>query len=236
MRFFLKQSLIYFKNLCFPLTCCSCGEFIDTEGLCANCWKKIKWISDPKCKICGLPFEIEVDGICPSCLREKPYFDKAISVFEYNDASKKIVLQFKNFDATYMSKILASWMYRAAQAEFIKAEAIIPVPIHFWKRLKRKYNQSELLAQELSEMSKVSYKPNVLKKVKRTHSQEGLNKKQRLTNLSGSFGMKENLYEKHIILVDDVFTTGATANECAKILKKHGAQYVTVLTIARVSM
>lgn len=234
MYFFIKQSLNFLKNLCFPLTCCSCGDFIDTEGLCSNCWKKIKWISEPKCKICGLPFEIEIDGICASCSRKKPYFDKAISVFEYNEASKKIVLKFKNFDSTYMAKILANWMYRAAQVEFTKADVIIPVPIHFLKRLRRKYNQSELLARELNKLSHVNYKPNILAKIKRSHSQEGLNKQQRLTNLSGTFGMKAALHEKRVILVDDVLTTGTTANECSKLLKKHGAQHVTVVTIARV--
>ncbi len=234
MLSFFTKSWNFLKDLCFPLTCCCCGDFVDTEGLCPDCWKQIKWISEPKCRICGLPFELACEGACAECLSQKPYFDKAISVFEYNDASKKIVLKFKNGDTTYISGLLAGWMYRAAKEEFSKADIIIPVPINFWKRLKRKYNQSELLARELSKLSGIKYEPDFLKKIKETKPQEGLNRKQRLKNLAGSFGMKENMYEKNVILVDDVFTTGATANECSKVLKKHGAKNVIVVTLARV--
>ncbi|MCR5224781.1 MAG: double zinc ribbon domain-containing protein [Alphaproteobacteria bacterium] len=163
---FFAKTLNFLKDLCFPLTCCCCGEFVDTEGLCPNCWKQIKWISEPKCRICGLPFEIDCEGVCADCLSQKPYFDRAVSVFEYNDVSKKIVLKFKNGDTTYIAGLLASWMYRSAKDMFAKADIIIPVPIHFWKRLKRKYNQAELLARELSNISGVKYGPDLLKKSK----------------------------------------------------------------------
>ncbi len=236
MATFLINSLDFLKDLFFPQTCCCCGEFVDTEGLCANCWRQIKWISEPKCRICGLPFELDAEGVCAECLSQKPHFDKAVSVFEYDSFSKKIVLKFKNGDTTYIAEQLAGWMYRAAKDAFSKADVIIPVPIHFWKRLKRKYNQAELLARELSVMSGVPYKPNLLHKIKVTKPQEGLNRKQRLKNLAGSFGMSENMYERNVVLIDDVFTTGATANECAKVLKKHGAKNVTVVTLARVRL
>jgi ComF family protein len=149
-----------------------------------------------------------------------------------------MLLKFKHGDATYMARQLAAWIYRAAETEIKKSDIIIPVPIHFLKRIKRKYNQSELLAMELSKLSGVLYEPRILRKIKSTVQQEGLSRKKRLKNVKGSFGVQaaySHLLEgKKVILADDVMTTGATANECSKVLKKHGATEVTVLTVARV--
>jgi ComF family protein len=208
--------------------------------LCPECWKHIKWIEDPKCRICGTPFEIDIDTICPVCIRQKPHFDKAISVFEYDDFSKNIVLKFKHVDATYMSRQLAAWIYRVSKGDLKNSNIIIPVPIHFLKRLKRKYNQSELLAQELSKFSGIVYEPRILQKIKHTSQQEGLSRNIRLKNVRGSFGVAPKyshlLSRKNVVLIDDVLTTGATANECSKILKKYGAATVVVLTVARVNI
>jgi ComF family protein len=228
------------KDICFPLTCCNCGQFVDSEGLCSECWKTIKWTGDPKCRICGIPFEIDVDMLCPECLRKKPHFDKAISVFEYDDFSKDMILKFKHGDMTFMSRQLAAWIYRASENEIKNADIIVPVPIHFFKRLKRKYNQSELLAQELEKISGIPCEPRILQKIKSTPQQEGLSRSTRLKNINGSFGVNPEysprLNAKTVVLLDDVLTTGSTAGECSKILKKHGATKVIVLTIARVSL
>jgi ComF family protein len=133
---------------------------------------------------------------------------------------------------------LATWVYRAAEREINKADMIIPVPIHLLKRLRRKYNQSELLAKAISNISSVEYEPRILRKIKQTRQQEGLSGKVRRKNVVGSFGVDENyaklLENKNIILVDDVFTTGATVNECSKIIKKYKAKSVIVATVAMV--
>jgi ComF family protein len=173
-------------------------------------------------------------------MNRKPIFDQAISVFEYNDASKGMLLKFKHGDATYLRPQLARWIHSAAQNVLQSADLLVPVPIHFLKRLKRKYNQSELLAQELEKLSGIPHEPRILQKKKRTPQQEGLSKIMRLRNINGSFSVNEkykNLLEKkNVLLIDDVLTTGATVNECAKVLKKHGAEKVTVLTVARVTL
>ncbi|MDR2723606.1 MAG: ComF family protein [Holosporaceae bacterium] len=229
-----------FRDICFPITCCNCGKIVDSEGLCLDCWKKIKWLSDPKCKICGTPFEIDINALCPMCIKKKPYFDKAISTFEYDDFSKSLVLKFKHGDATYICQQLAVWLYRVSGEVIKNSDIIIPVPIHFFKRLKRKYNQSELLAQRLGKFGGIPYEPRVLRKKKHTQQQEGLSRNARLKNINGSFDVAPKyahlLHGKTIILVDDVLTTGATANECSKILKRAGAGKVVVLTMARVSL
>ena len=236
---FFKNSLEKIRNICFPSTCYVCGEYIDDQGLCGKCWSQIKWISAPTCPICGKPFEIDTGLLCAECNAKKPYFDKAISVFEYNDHSKNIILKFKHADSTYLGNQLAQWMYRAGEAALKNSDIIIPVPIHFLKRLKRKYNQTEILANHLSKLSNIEYEPQILKKSRRTKSQEGLSRKQREENIRNSFSIDEKfaykLKNKKIALIDDVLTTGSTVNECARILKKAGAKSVTVLTVARVT-
>ncbi|MDR2766275.1 MAG: ComF family protein [Holosporaceae bacterium] len=230
------------RDACFPVVCCSCMDPVDTEGLCPKCWSMIRWITNPRCCVCGVPFEFEVaDGmLCPSCLRKKPHFDRAIAAFEYDDFSRNLILKFKHLDVTLMAKKLAGWIYAAAAAEFRNADLIIPTPMHFFRRLMRRYNQSELLALELKKLSGLEYEPRILRKIRRTPRQEGLSRAQRLKNVRGSFGLDEKYVSKicgrRVILVDDVLTTGSTANECAKLLKKHGAAWVSVVTAARVDI
>lgn len=228
------------RDICFPATCCKCGKYTENQGLCGNCWSKIHWISEPICPICGKPFEIDIGISCAECRRKKPSFDCARAVFEYDDESKPLILKFKHSDATFLGEQLAQWMYRVGESLFEKADLIVPVPIHFFKRLKRKYNQTEILANYLAQLSGKTYEPRILKKNKPSRSQEGLTKIQRKENVKNSFAIDEKyaplLNEKSVLLIDDVLTTGATVNECAKILKKHGAKSVFVLTLARVSI
>lgn len=237
--FFLNIDTI--KEMFFPSRCCNCGDLINTSGLlCPSCWSKMTWINEPKCAICGHPFTIGVTPICSRCLTDKPYFDKAVSVLSYDDASREMILAFKNADATYLAEQFAKLMYKAASLEIESSDIIVPVPIHFLKRLKRRYNQSELLARCIGKISGVEYEPRILNKIKKTSSQEGLSGAERRKNIVGSFDVnkkyKDLLLNKSVLLVDDVLTTGSTANECAKILKKNGAKRVFVATFARVEL
>jgi ComF family protein len=168
----------------------------------------------------------------------KPSFDQAISVFEYNDFSRGMILRFKHQDATHLSDQFAGWMYRAAEQLMESMDLLIPVPIHFRRLLERKYNQSELLARDLQRLSGLIYEPRILIKSKPTPRQEGLTRKRREKNITGSFDVDKKyqplLAGKNVLLVDDVFTTGSTVDECSSILKKHGASSVVVLTLAKV--
>ncbi|MDR2794979.1 MAG: ComF family protein [Holosporaceae bacterium] len=226
------------SDVFFPLKCEGCDGFVESVGLCTECWNKIMWISDPKCSICGNPFELDIAEICGSCALQKPFFDKAVSVFHYDDYSKGMILRFKHMDSIYLCPQFARWMYRVGEKYVKEADLIIPVPIHFRKLLKRKYNQSELLAREIALLGGASYEPRILQKSKRTPQQEGLTRKRRQQNVIGSFGVAKDyvhlLAQKKVVLVDDVYTTGATVNECSRVLKKHGAAAVTVVTLAKV--
>lgn len=240
----------FFKDLCFPPCCCICGSSVEDDGICAECWKKIRWISDPKCGICGTPFEFPSQNICSDCLQKRPHFDKVVSAFTYNYFSKKIILKFKNGDCTYLAQLLANLMCCVGMQILQKSDLLIPVPMTFWKRLKRKYNQAELLCIEILKIvknfndndfdKKIIYTPRLLKKIKSTHPQEGLSRKQRQINLRGAFDVEKKyvrlLKGKNVTLVDDVMTTGSTLNECAKILKKYGAKNVFAITTSRVTL
>lgn len=234
----LEKCLNSVKNLLFPIKCDLCGTLVETNGFCHQCWKKISWISDQKCRICGTPFEVNIHSLCAECVKEKPFFDKAISVFKYDDFSKELLIKFKHFDTIHMFNRLSALMFKSAEFDIKNSDIIVPIPIHFIKRLKRKYNQSELLAKNISRISNIKYEPRILQKIKITHPQEGLSGRKRRKNIIGSFGVNEkhikDIENKNIILVDDVFTTGSTVNECSRILKKYRAKSVVVVTIARV--
>lgn len=206
--------------------------------VCHECWRKIYWISrHSSCEICGAPMQYKLHKICDQCMLDPPIYDKAISVYKYDDFSKRPILSLKNHDATYLSKVFAKWIYRLAKDEICSSDIIIPVPIHVKKLQKRMYNQSYLIARDLQKLSKVPVNAFVLEKSKNTLPQEGLTREMRLKNVVESFSINDKIKQivngNSVILVDDVITTGATANECSRILKENGAKSVILLTIAK---
>lgn len=232
MMGFLK----FVQDFCYPPLCYLCGNFLAEHGLCANCWGRIKWISAPYCNVCGRPFDIAMHQTCADCLHKMPHFDHVVSVCCYNEISRNMIIRFKYADDTYLTQLFAKWMIRAGGEILSSADMLIPVPMTLLKRLKRKYNQAELLAMEISKHAKILYQPELLYKSKNTSPQESLTKKQREKNLKNVFSIKEEyaVQGKNIVLIDDVMTTGSTINECAKILKIHGAKTVCAITIATV--
>jgi ComF family protein len=208
-------------------------------GLCASCWVNVNFISKPSCAKCNLPFEYDFgeDIICGACTTNNPLYHKAKSVLIYDDFSKPLLHGLKYQDKTHLAPYLASLMYRAASELLTDCDIIIPVPLHKKKLLSRLYNQSSLLCLYLHKLSKIPFEPNFLIKYKDTKTQTGLTKKQRLSNVENSFMLNNqflhNIKNKNILLVDDVITTGATINACTKLLLKHGASKVNILTLAR---
>ena len=208
--------------------------------LCQNCWRAVIFSSDIACIICGLPFnfKINTESICAACIQTKPFFDHSISMFRYDENSKGIIHQFKYSDATHIARTLAMLMHHRFNNKLKGYDFIVPVPMHRLKLNKRLFNQSALLAKCLSKYINIEFAPNMLVKAKQTLQQTGLNQKQRLSNVAGSFKInpkfKSKIYNKRILLIDDVYTTGSTLNECSKVMKKAQCLHVTTLTIARV--
>ena len=231
-----------FIDLLLPPRCPCCGQVVQTKhSLCATCFEKIDFISAPYCKICGMPFETQADitknYICPACAHKKPITRMNRSAILYNEFAQKTVLAFKFGDRTDLTKIFAKWML-AASFDILKdgVDLIVPVPLSYLRLLKRRYNQSALLAKELSLLTGIEKNFSALVKIKNTKPQSLLKSNARLKNVKGAYKVKhpQSIKGKKILLIDDVMTTGSTLNECAKTLLKAGALSVDTLTLARV--
>ena len=227
-------------DVIYPPQCLSCRSLVSQKGnLCSDCWEDIHFLSSPQCDRCGVPFEFEVaEGmLCGNCIAKEPSYLKARAVFKYDDSSRALITGFKYSDKLHISDHFAKWMIRVGREFIENADFIVPVPLHRIRLFMRRYNQSALLARSLSVSSGVDVCNDMLVRRKNTPPQAGLLFKQRVLNVRGAFKVNPK-YEgrilgRNIILVDDVMTTGATIEACAKVLKKAGAASVNVLTVAR---
>jgi len=224
-------------DILLPPACSICGASVtENATLCPNCFAQLNFITKPQCRICGRPFEFDIKGdcVCAKCLAEPPLFAKARAAVCYDDTSKKIILPFKHADRLDLLPLMVKLMHTAAEELMSESDLIIPVPLHRWRLLKRKYNQSALLAQRLAKQYHKIYMPTGLKRIRATNSQGHLAPKERKTNVRKAFKVTKPSAIKgnRILLIDDVLTTGATANECTRVLLKAGAKQVCLLTFA----
>lgn len=215
--------------------CLFCSSNIVSQGVCSSCFKKINFIDDFCCKICGRKAIFE-DFECANCIYDKRYYQLARSLFVFDSASKDIIHTFKYNDKFGIAKLFSNMAQARYKELFKEIDYIVPVPMHYLKRLSRQYNPANDLARYLSNNLKKTFLPRTLKKVKLTKPQVTLTKQQRYKNIIGSIAVSQvNLIKgKNILLVDDVMTTGSTANLCSKILMQAGACKVFVLTVASV--
>ncbi|MBQ3696040.1 MAG: ComF family protein [Alphaproteobacteria bacterium] len=233
MKHFLNKLL----NLVLPPVCPVCKEPVsENTTLCSKCFKSLKFITEPCCRVCGRPFPFDIlgDHICAKCLSSPPLFEKARSVVIYDDMARKLILPFKHGDRLDLSPLFVKMMANTGAQLIQSSDLIVPVPLHRLRLLKRKYNQSALLAQGLAKHFHKEYIPDALQRIRFTPKQGKLSPEQRKKNVANAFRVKPHLsiQDKSILLIDDVLTTGATANECAKILLKAGATKVCLLTFA----
>jgi len=230
----------HFLNLLFPPQCLNCDVLVPTHGtLCLPCWQKVAFITEPMCTRCGLPFDYKMgeDALCGECMREQPDYSRARSAFKYDEHSKSLILKLKYHDQLQLAPIYGAWLAKAGKELVAASDVIVPVPLHYWRFVGRRYNQSALLAQALAKASGLMLLPDGLVRTRRTPPQAGLTRTQRLNNVKGAFATNPRhtarLKGKTVLLVDDVMTTGATLNQCAKALLKAGTQSVNVLTLSR---
>ena len=236
----INQLFNFFLNATFPPKCLACDCKTDKANLfCFKCWNSLTFISDPRCNICGTPFPIQMgkNAICPYCIEEKPKFDLARSIIRFDHSSEKLIHNFKYYDKTEAAKTLAQMMLKTYGKLINNIDIITAIPMYKTKLQKRKYNQAAILAQHIAKLSNKTYEPEILIKFKDSISQSGLTKEQRKENVKNTFKLnakhKESIFRKNILLIDDVLTTGSTASECTKILKRNGIKRVHILTIAR---
>lgn len=225
-----------------PPQCLSCREIVAEPGtLCGKCFARVRFLSAPCCAACGTPFEFDPGGadvLCGSCIRSRPVYDRARAVFRYDESSRNLVLAFKHGDRLDAAPAYARWLARAGDALIDGADLIAPVPLHWTRLFHRRYNQSALLANTLARLAGRPAAPDLLRRRRRTPSQGGLDRAERIRNVRGAFmvraASRPSVEGRRILLVDDVLTTGATVEACATVLLKAGAAAVDVLTLARV--
>ncbi len=233
---FAKRVLKAFDGALYPMdcTCDVCGEELvaDTRyRLCSHCIETLPFVKGHKCLCCGMPLKDEA-GYCNRCQYERGVFDKNRSPLAYDGDTKRMIYALKFGKKKYMAQTLGALMADTYLNENMEADIIVFVPMTSAEEKKRGFNQSELLAHEVGQRLDIPVLP-ALVKIKETKAQKELLGKERARNLEGAFAcVFEQVKNRKILLIDDIFTTGATANECSKVLLKAGARRVSVLTSA----
>jgi ComF family protein len=221
-----------------PPRCLSCGEIVEQpDALCSRCWSGITFFAPPWCVLCGLPFPHPMgeDAVCADCARRRPIWDQARAVLRYDKNSRRLLLGFKHGDHTHSAAAFGQWMQRAGADVLARADLLVPVPLHWTRLFQRRYNQAALLAQAVHAAGGPEVAADWLVRRKRTPVQGHLGPAARERNVRGAFAMRprRSVAGKHVVVVDDVMTTGATVEECARVLRRAGALSISVLTLAR---
>jgi ComF family protein len=221
-----------------PPRCLACGTIVDEpDALCSSCWAGMRFFAPPWCAVCGLPFPHPMgeEAVCADCARQKPSWDRARAVMRYDKHSRHLVLALKHGDRTHVARALGRWMGRAGAELLEGADMIMPVPLHWTRLFTRRYNQAGLLAHAVRAAGGPPVMADWLVRRRRTPSQGRLGPVARVRNVRGAFAVRRgcDVKGKRIVLVDDVLTTGATVEECARVLRRGGAAFIGVLTLSR---
>ena len=226
-------------DLGLPPLCPSCREPIaDQGGLCGPCWAKLSFITRPFCERLGIPFAYDPGPgvLSMQAIADPPAYRRARAAVRYDDVSRVLIHGLKYSDRLDLAPMLGRWMARAGDALLEGADGLVPVPLH-WRRLwARRFNQSAALAKIVSQESQVPVLGDALKRVKPTAQQVGLTASERALNVQGAFKVadRSRVAGRRLVLIDDVLTSGATIDACARALNRAGAAAVDVLVFARV--
>jgi ComF family protein len=226
-----------------PPQCLACDALVSEPGaLCAACWDGAAFVSAPFCQACGVPFACDhgPDALCGACVRARPVFERARAVFLYNDVSRDLVTGLKHRDRTHGAPAFGRWLARTGREMVVDADLIAPVPLHRLRLWRRRFNQSALLARAFAREAgcPAKFRADLLQRHRATPTQGGLNAAQRQRNVRGAFVVparnRAEVAGRRVLLVDDVHTTGATLEACARPLLGARASAVDALVLARV--
>lgn len=227
-------------DIIYPPRCLSCMELTEKgASLCADCWSETSFITGAVCNSCGTPLQGEAsDGQfkCDGCITHPPAWDSGRASVLYDGGGRRAVLALKHGDRLDMARPLAEWMARSGAELLADADVITPVPLHWTRLFKRRFNQSAELARHLAKISGKPYVPDLLIRQKATKTQDGLSRVERHENQRGVFAVNpRRTIPQNVLIIDDVMTTGATISACAEVLQSAGCVQIDALVLARVA-
>jgi len=227
-------------DIALPTLCISCRVPVAGEGLCPGCWSKLSFIAPPYCARLGIPFVYDPGPglLSMEAIAAPPAYQRARAAVRYDEVAGTLVHALKYQDRTDLAPAMGRWMARAGTELLGEADALIPVPLHWKRGWSRRYNQSASLANVIGSQSKIPVRTDLLHRTRATHQQVGLSRTERARNVQGAFAIADDkradVAGRRLILVDDVLTSGATVDACARALLRARAASVDVLVFARV--
>jgi ComF family protein len=242
----LKRAGGFALDLLYPPSCLACRRAISQQGgLCPECWGAMRFIERPFCERLGTPFEVDLAAgesgrtISPAALADPPVFQRARAVARYEDGpARQLVHRLKYGDRGELAGPMGRWMARAGAELLDDSDLLVPIPLHWTRLARRRFNQAAALAQAVESLSAVPVQTDLLVRIKPTPPQVGLSRRLRAKNIQGAFAVPaERRIEaegRKVVLVDDVMTSGATLNAAARVLLRAGAKRVDALVFARV--
>ena len=223
----------------FPPGCPGCGRRMAMHGaLCPSCWTALVFIERPYCEVLGVPFTHDPGPgfLSAQAIADPPVFGRLRSACLFEGAARRLVHDLKYRDRTELAPMMAGWMARAGWEVVEECDMLVPVPLHRWRLFSRRFNQAGDLARALEDETGKPMLANALRRRRRTVQQVGLDRAAREANMKGAFevtsGGKAEIFGRNLLLVDDVYTTGATVSAATRALKRAGAARVDVLTFA----
>jgi ComF family protein len=236
----MRRALRLTLDIALPQLCAACREPVAGEGVCAACWSQLAFIAPPYCPRLGIPFVYDPgpDLLSMQAIADPPAYQRARAAVRYDEVAKTLVHALKYQDRTDLAPTMGRWMARAGHELLNEADLLVPVPLHWRRAWSRRYNQSGALAQVIARQTGVNVSRDALRRVRPTQQQIGLSRSERATNVQGAFKVSQDkttdVQGRRVILIDDVLTSGATVDACARALLRAKAAQVDVLVFARV--
>ncbi len=230
-------------RLLFPPQCIGCGAPVASDfGLCPDCWRETPFIAGLVCNRCGTPLpgaEGAEPAICDDCMTIARPWQQGRAALLYRDMGRKLVLALKHGDRLELARPMGQWLLRAARPMLVPDMLVVPVPLHWHRLFRRRYNQSALLSRQLAREAALDHCPDLLRRTRRTGTQDDRDRNGRFLNMAGAIavhpGRRARLAGRPVLIVDDVMTSGATLAVAAEACHAAGAGQVSVLALARVA-
>lgn len=233
-----REILETLRDLFFPAHCAGCAAAVKAGWFCRDCERQLRPVPAPHCEVCSQPYAGEMDRfVCVNCRGRAFHFECAVGVMHSRGVMRDLIHRLKYGGELWLAEILGEFLERGFDDPRLAGEeidAIVPVPLHPLRKREREFNQAEILARDLARRRNLPFL-DALRRLRYTVTQTHFDRRRRMQNLRDAFELQQNVHVqgKHLLLVDDVLTTGSTLDECARVLLEAGAESVHALTVAR---